>query len=209
MPPAALQPPRRRSRPGGCACGWGCTRASLRLTKEGYVGLDVHTAARIAGCAHGGQVVLSRRTRELLADVAVTDLGDHRLKDIAEPLRLFQLGDDRFPPLRSLSPTTLPQPVSTFVGRERELGAAAEALAGARVLTVTGPGGVGKTRFAIALARAALDALPRRRLVGTAGRAARPGDGRHQHRTRGRRRRPGAVGTPVGGRCSCSTTSST
>jgi predicted ATPase len=131
-----------------------------RLTKEGYVGLDVHTAARIAGCAHGGQVVLSRRTRELLADVAVTDLGDHRLKDIAEPLRLFQLGDERFPPLRSLSPTTLPQPVSTFVGRERELSAAAEALARARVLTVTGPGGVGKTRFAIALARAALDAYP-------------------------------------------------
>ena len=77
-----------------------------QLTKEGYVGLDVHTAARIAGCAHGGQVVLSRRTRELLADVDVTDLGDHRLKDIAEPLRLFQLGNDRFPPLRSLSPTT-------------------------------------------------------------------------------------------------------
>ena len=128
-----------------------------QLTKEGYVGLDVHTAARIAGCAHGGQVVLSRRTRELLADVDVTDLGDHRLKDIAEPLRLFQLGNDRFPPLRSLSPTTLPQPVSTFVGREPELGAAAEALAGARILTVTGPGGVGKTRFAIALARAALD----------------------------------------------------
>ena len=127
-----------------------------QVTKEGYVGLDVHTAARIAGCAHGGQVVLSRRTRELLADVAVTDLGDHRLKDIAEPLRLFQLGDGRFPPLRSLAPTTLPQPVSTFVGRERELGAAAEVLASARVLTVTGPGGVGKTRFAIALGRAAL-----------------------------------------------------
>ena len=69
-----------------------------QVTKEGYVGLDVHTAARIAGCAHGGQVVLSRRNRELLADAAVTDLGDHRLKDIAEPLRLFQLGDGQFRP---------------------------------------------------------------------------------------------------------------
>ena len=153
-------------------------------------------------------MVLSRRTRELLADVDVTDLGDHRLKDIAEPLRLFQLGDDRFPPLRSLSSTTLPQPVSTFVGREPELGAAAEALAGARVLTVTGPGGVGKTRFAIALARAALDdyadgvwwvplvGLPDPAMVVTSidARSAPP---------------TWSGGQPVGGRCCCSTTSST
>jgi predicted ATPase len=132
-----------------------------RVTTEGYVGLDVHAGARIAASAHGGQVVMSRRTRELAgAGVELTDLGEHRLKDLDRPLHLYQLGTMAFPPLRSLSASNLPEPVSSFLGRGHELAEAAELLAGSRLVTVTGAGGVGKTRFAIALARAQLHAYP-------------------------------------------------
>jgi predicted ATPase/class 3 adenylate cyclase len=119
------------------------------LADEGYVGVDVHRAARIAACGHGGQVLLSKETSDLV-DVEVTDLGEHRLKDFAEPVSIFQLGSDRFPPLKTVSNTNLPRPASSFVGREKEL---AEVLAllqdGTRLLTLTGPGGSGKTRLAI------------------------------------------------------------
>src|SRR6059036_1126301 len=90
-----------------------------RLTEEGYVGLDVHKGARIAAAGHGGQVLLSHATRELV-DGAVRDLGEHRLKDIAEPVRLFQLGEQPFPPLKTIANTNLPRPASSFVGREQE-----------------------------------------------------------------------------------------
>src|SRR5438093_298256 len=74
-----------------------------QLTDEGYVGIDVHRAARIAAAAHGGQIVLSATTRRLLqSDAHVRDLGEHRLKDLVSPERLFQLGDGDFPPLKSL-----------------------------------------------------------------------------------------------------------
>lgn len=75
------------------------------VTEEGYVGEDVHLGARIAAAAHGGQVLLSAATRTLL-DVGATDLGKHRLKDFAEPVSIFQLGDERFPPLNMISNTT-------------------------------------------------------------------------------------------------------
>jgi predicted ATPase/class 3 adenylate cyclase len=119
------------------------------LSEEGYVGEDVHKGARIAAAAHGGQVLLSKETREL-AEVDVTDLGEHRLKDFERPVAIFQLGSARFPPLKTISNTNLPRPASSFVGREREV---EEVLAllrdGARLLTLTGPGGSGKTRLAI------------------------------------------------------------
>jgi predicted ATPase len=131
------------------------------LTDEGYVGMDVHTAARIAACAHGGQVVVSLRAKELVAGTrAFTDLGVHRLKDLADPVHLFQLGNEPFPPLRSVNATNLPEPVSSFIGRRSELVSAAERLSDSRLLTITGPGGCGKTRFAIALAREALAEYP-------------------------------------------------
>jgi predicted ATPase len=115
-----------------------------------YVGMDVHLAARIMACAHGGQVVLSRATRDLLDGLALTDLGEHRLKDIAEPVAIFQLGDSPFPPLKTISNTNLPRPASSFVGRERELAEVLSRIdAGARLLTLTGPGGSGKTRLAL------------------------------------------------------------
>jgi predicted ATPase/class 3 adenylate cyclase len=131
------------------------------LTDEGYVGADVHAGARIAACAHGGQVVVSRRTRELAGGgEELGDLGEHRLKDLPGPVRLFQLGDGEFPPLRSLSPTNLPRPASSFVGREPALAEASELLAGSRLVTITGPGGCGKTRFGIELAHRALEEYP-------------------------------------------------
>ncbi|HLX31172.1 MAG TPA: adenylate/guanylate cyclase domain-containing protein [Gaiellaceae bacterium] len=114
-----------------------------------YVGLDVHRAARIMSAGHGGQVLLSATTRELL-DREVSDLGEHRLKDFAEPVRLFQLGSERFPALKTLSSTNLPRPTSSFVGRTEEASAVVALLReGARLLTLTGPGGSGKTRLAI------------------------------------------------------------
>ena len=119
------------------------------LGEEGYVGVDVHRAARIAAAGYGGQVLLSKATQELV-DGDVSDLGEHRLKDFAEPVWLFQLGSERFPPLKTLSNTNLPHPASSFVGREREVEELASLLQdGARLLTLTGPGGSGKTRLAI------------------------------------------------------------
>jgi predicted ATPase/class 3 adenylate cyclase len=122
------------------------------LSDEGYVGADVHLGARIAAAGHGGQVLLSREARELVA-VEVTDLGEHRLKDFEEPVWIFQLGSERFPPLKTISNTNLPRPASSFVGREREVSEVASLLQdGARLLTLTGPGGSGKTRLAIEVA---------------------------------------------------------
>ena len=119
------------------------------VTGEGYVGDVVHEGARIAAVGHGGQVLLSATTLDL-AEVDATDLGEHRLKDIDEPVSLFQLGVGRFPPLKTISNTNLPRPASSFIGREREIEEVASLLqGGARLLTLTGPGGSGKTRLAI------------------------------------------------------------
>ncbi len=119
-----------------------------------YVGLDVHMAARIMSAGYGGQVLLSQATRELLDGRLLRDLGEHRLKDFDEPVRLFQLGPADFPPLKTLNNTNLPVPASSFVGRERELVEVASLLrsGGGRLVTLTGPGGSGKTRLAIAAA---------------------------------------------------------
>jgi predicted ATPase len=125
-----------------------------------YVGTDVHLAARIMGAGHGGQVLLSGTTRELIA-AAVRDLGLHRLKDFAEPVRLYQLGERRFPSLKTISSTNLPRPLSSFVGREHELADVASLVRdGARLLTLLGPGGTGKTRLALAVAEELVGEFP-------------------------------------------------
>jgi predicted ATPase len=116
---------------------------------EGYVGHDVHRAARIAAAGHGGQILLSHQTRALV-EGEFLDLGEHRLKDFAEPVPLYQLGIESFPPLKTISNTNLPRPASSFVGREREVEEVTALLRdGARLLTLIGPGGSGKTRLAI------------------------------------------------------------
>jgi predicted ATPase/class 3 adenylate cyclase len=120
------------------------------VSDEGYVGIDVHRAARICAAAHGRQVVLSRRTAELLdGGPGLKDLGMHRLKDLGEAEKLFQLGAGDFPPLRSLNATNLPAQPGPLIGRDRELVELAELTRTERVVTLVGPGGSGKTRLAL------------------------------------------------------------
>ena len=119
------------------------------LGDEGYVGSDVNLGARIAASGHGGQILLSRATRELVAD-ELEDLGEHRVKDFAAPVWIFQLGSEGFPPLKTISNTNLPRPPSSFIGREREQAEVSSLVrGGVRLVTLTGAGGTGKTRLAI------------------------------------------------------------
>jgi predicted ATPase/class 3 adenylate cyclase len=132
------------------------------VTEEGYVGQDVHRAARIAASGHGGQVLVSSSTKALLDGETLRDLGEHRFKDLAEAERVFQLGDGEFPPLRSLYRTNLPVPATSFLGRRQELDAVAALLSAdhVRLLTLTGPGGTGKTRLAVQAAAEVAEAYP-------------------------------------------------
>jgi predicted ATPase/DNA-binding SARP family transcriptional activator len=133
-------------------------------TDEGYVGIDVHVAARMCAAAHGGQVVVSRAAREFVGDageVSFRPLGSHRLRDVDAPQQLFQLVapglDETFPPLQTLAGATLPALHHRLVGRSESL-EQVEALvrhADVRLVTITGPGGAGKSRLALEVAAAA------------------------------------------------------
>jgi predicted ATPase/class 3 adenylate cyclase len=131
------------------------------VTEEGYVGVDVHRTARIMSAGHGGQVLLSDPTRQLLdATVRLHDLGEHRLKDLSAPQRLHQLGDGEFPPLKTLYQTGLPVQPTPLVGRQRELGEAGALIRSHRLVTLTGPGGSGKTRLALQIAAEVAEDFP-------------------------------------------------
>jgi predicted ATPase len=125
------------------------------VTAEGYVGVDVHRGARVAALAHGGQILVSPATAALLDGAEVTDLGAHRLKDFEGIARLAQLGTSAFPPLRTPGSVDLPTPATPFLGREHELFDAVSLVyeRDPRAVTILGPGGTGKTRFALELAR--------------------------------------------------------
>jgi len=128
---------------------------------EGYIGHDVHRAARIAAAGHGGQVLVSASTAALL-DTELTDLGEHRFKDLRAPERVFQLGDAEFPSLKSLYRTNLPVPATAFLGRQHEVEEVVELLHrdDGRLVNLTGPGGTGKTRLVLEAAVAAADHFP-------------------------------------------------
>jgi hypothetical protein len=115
------------------------------VTDEGYVGMDVHRAARVMGAGHGGQVLLSQTTRDLLdAETQVRDLGEHRLKDLGAPQRLYQLGDGDFPPLKTLHQTNLPIQATPLIGRERELAEAGGLIRSHRFSRLPGPAAAGR-----------------------------------------------------------------
>ena len=140
-------------------------RASLHTGTAGvqlgdYYGSAVNQAARLRGIAHGGQTVMSASTWELVQDqmpegVTVKDMGEHGLKDLTRPEHVYQINiegvPDDFPALKSLEavPNNLPQQLTDFVGREKELADAKHLLADTRLLTILAPGGTGKTRLGI------------------------------------------------------------
>ncbi len=143
------------------------------LTPEGYVGLDVHHAARIMSVGHGGQVLLSQTTRDLVEHdlpegVNLRDLGEHRLKDLGHPQRLFQLVmaglPADFPSLKTVdaSPNNLPAQPTAFIGRKQEVTAVRQLMQceEIRLVTLCGPGGVGKTRLGLQVAAELSELFP-------------------------------------------------
>jgi len=141
------------------------------LMGEEYIGLDVHHAARIAGAAYGGQVLVSEATQALVdgslpSELTLRDLGTHRLRDLARTEHLFQLVvngvPDIFPALRTVdgTPNNLPTQLTSFVGRGEMVARAKHVLEGCRLMTLTGPGGIGKTRLSLQVAAETFDQFP-------------------------------------------------
>jgi predicted ATPase/class 3 adenylate cyclase len=141
------------------------------LSGGSYVGLDVHRAARIAGAGNGGQILVSGAVHALVegdlpSGVTLRELGEHRLKDLSRPERIWDLVIDglpsEFPALRTLNaiPNNLPTQLTSFLGRQRELTEARQLLTEARLLTLTGPGGTGKTRLSLQIATDESDRFP-------------------------------------------------
>ncbi len=136
-----------------------------------YAGLDVHRAARICAAGHGGQILLSQATSSLVAEnlppgARLRDLGSHRLQDLQEPTRIFQMLHpdlpSEFPRLKSVDAVrhNLPSQLTGFVGRTREVEDVKQLLSAKRLLTLTGAGGVGKTRLALRMAEGLVEEYP-------------------------------------------------
>ena len=173
---ALAEEPWRTARPLRARVGLHTDEAVI-VDDTGYASLPINRCSRLMTAAHGGQTVVSGATEMLLRDqlpdgMELVDLGEHRLRDLGRPTRIFQLvrdGDrEEFPPLRTLDsfPGNLPAQVSSFIGREAEVSRVTRRWATSRVVTVTGVGGVGKTRLALQVAADVAAPLPRRSLVG-------------------------------------------
>jgi predicted ATPase/class 3 adenylate cyclase len=160
--PGALEASREAQEALAIPVRMGIHTGTPLLTDEGYVGTDVHKAARIAAAGHGRQILVSSASAALLGSDGLRDLGEHRLKDLTAPERIYQLGDGDFPPLKTLYRTNLPIPATPFIGREREVAELREFLGrdDVRLLTLLGPGGTGKTRLALQATAAAADRYP-------------------------------------------------
>jgi predicted ATPase len=126
----------------------------------GYVGIDVHRAARIAAAGYGGQILVSQSTRDLAGSGSLYDLGEHRPKDLTAPERIYQFGEGDFPPLKSLNATNLPVQPTPFVGREQELAHVLALVSSHQLVTLTGAGGSGKTRLALQAAAEIVEEYP-------------------------------------------------
>ena len=138
----------------------GVHTGEAELRAGDYYGQSLNRAARLMSAAHGGQILISNATAELVrdqlpADITLRDLGEHRLKDLSRPEHVFQLIHpglpDEFPPIQSIDafPNNLPIQLTSFVGREKEIGEVRSLLNTARLITLTGSGGTGKTRLAL------------------------------------------------------------
>lgn len=157
---AAAADGRAALEPGPIRVRMGVHTGEPIVADGGYVGIDVHRAARIAAAGHGGQILVSQSTRDLAGTDSLRDLGEHRLKDLTAPERIYQLGDVDFPPLKSLNATNLPVQPTPFVGRERELSEVLALVSSSRLVTLTGPGGSGKTRLALQAAAEIVEDYP-------------------------------------------------
>jgi len=157
--------------PGPLLVRMGLNTGEAELRDGDYYGQSVNRAARIMAAAHGGQVLVSQTTAQLLEDslppaVTLVDLGEHRLRDLARPEHVFQVQHpglrDEFPPLRSLDsyPTNLPAQRTSFIGRDDDVDAVCAELRDHRVVTITGVGGVGKSRLAVQVAATVLPRFP-------------------------------------------------
>lgn len=144
----------------------GIHTGEARIVDDDYVGVALHVAARLCSAGHGGQALLSAPARMLVPNADVLELGSHHLRDVPDAIVVFQLRGDGlasdFPPLRTLSalPNNLPAPTDRCIGRDLEIVEVAELLADHRVVTLTGPGGSGKTRLALEIAASMLPEFP-------------------------------------------------
>jgi predicted ATPase/class 3 adenylate cyclase len=141
----------------------GLHTGEAELRGSDYFGTAVNRAARLAAVGHGGQIICSSATAEVSdSDIGLVDLGEHRLRDLDRPMHVFQIGDGSFPPLRSLStfPGNLPIQLTSFVGRQDELASITNAVDASRLVTLTGTGGVGKTRLAVQSAANLITGFP-------------------------------------------------
>src|SRR6516164_2085764 len=144
----------------------GLATGEAELRDGDYFGTVLNRAARVMAAGHGGQILLAESTAGLLTGVDLLDLGPRRLRDVPNPITVFQVNapglQEDFPPLRTLDPTpgNLRPQTTSFIGRESEVAELQGAVKAHRLMTLTGVGGVGKTRLALEVAGRLVDEFP-------------------------------------------------